>query len=317
MDLPDISGISDGLKASAKDDIQEQSSSRQPTPSCNVGISISDSPDIDGLGFTEFHLQDVMVEIARYLLVNNCKLIYGGDLRKGGFTYIFSELAKLYSTPQNYDTFRVANYFAWPIHINLSRVDDSEFKASNIQVVKLPPPQGILVDPDTFTKPDTNDNKVIWAKSLSNMRQTITETSQARILIGGQISNFMGIIPGLVEEALYAIRGKQPLYLCGAFGGATKATLDALVNGASRQFLSEDFQLKNTDYREFYNYWNETENIKIDYSSLVKEFSDYGIGGLSYSNGLNKDENIRLANTQHIPEMDYLIIKGMRNIKLI
>jgi hypothetical protein len=316
MDTPDISGISEGLKTSTKANIEEQSSENQVKASCIVGISISDSPDLDSLGFTDLHVQDAMVEIARYLLVNNCKLIYGGDLRKGGFTFIFSELAKLYSNAKNYDSFRVANYFAWPIHINLSRVDDSEFKANNIQVVKLPPPKDISIEPDVFLKPDNLNNKIIWAKSLTSMRLTITETSQARILIGGQVMNYMGIVPGLVEEAIYSIRKMQPLYLCGAFGGATKAIIDAVFNGNSHH-LTDDFQSKNQLYKDFYDHWNSTEAQKINYPALTKEFNDFGINGLSSGNGLTEDENKRLAKTPHIPEMIYLIVKGLKIRKLI
>lgn len=316
MDTPDISGVSAGIKESIKANIEEKLNEEQLLPSCTVGISISDSPDLDILGFTNLHVQDAMVEIARYLLVNNCKLIYGGDLRIGGFTYIFSELAKQYSTPKNYDSFMVANYFAWPIHLNLSRLDDSEFKASNIQVEKLPPPSSIAVDANVFIKPESLPQKVIWAKSLTYMRNTITEATQARILVGGQIMKYMGIVPGLIEETLYSIRKKQALYLCGAFGGATKAAIDAIVSGNSLS-LTLDFQFQNDLYKDFYNHWNGTENEKIDYTEIVKEFSNYGIKELSLNNGLSEDENMRLFNTPHIPEMIYLILKGLKIKKLL
>jgi hypothetical protein len=316
MDTPDISGVSEGIKNSAKANIDEQTADKEVLPACTIGISISDSPDLDSLGFTNLHVQDTMVEITRYLLVNNCNLIYGGDLRKDGFTYIFSELAKQYSNPKNYDTFRVANYFAWPIHINLSRVDDSEFKANNIQVVKLPPPQGFSIAPNIFIKPDNLQNKVIWAKSLSEMRQTIAQSSNGRILIGGQVMNYMGIIPGLVEEALNSIRSNQPLYLCGAFGGATKEIINAIFSG-NTQYLTDDFQFTNEMYKSFYTHWNETETIKINYPELIKEFHDFGITRLSAGNGLNEEENQRLALTQHIPEMIYLVMKGLKTKMLL
>ena len=264
MEAPDISGISEGIKNSTKANIEEQKTEKQVKPSCSVGISISDSPDLDRLGFNYLHIEDAMVEVARYLLANNFKLVYGGDLRKGGFTFIFSELAKQYSTSTNYNSFRVVNYFAWPVHINLLRIDDSEFKANNIQVVKLPPPKDVNVDPDNFIKPENLTDKVIWAKSLTYLRHVITETSEARILMGGQVRDYFGIVPGLVEEAIYSMRRKkQALYLCGTFGGATKAIIDGIMM-QNNDALSIEFQRQNKSYKEFYNYWNATKFIKLN-----------------------------------------------------
>ncbi len=311
MDNTDISGVSEGIKESIKANIEEKSQEEELLPNCNIGISISDSQDLDILGFTNLHIQDAMVEMARYLLVNNCKLIYGGDLRNGGFTYIFSELAKLYSTPKNYDSFRVANYFAWPIHINLSRLDDSEFKASNIQVVKLSPPPEITVNDKLFIKPDSIDNRVIWSKSLSYMRTEIIKNTQARIFLGGQVSNYKGIMPGLLEEFITSIREKQPVYLCGAFGGATKAISEALIN-KNVETLTEEFQFKNSSYKELLTYWNNNEANKIDYSIISQEIKDLGILKFSKLNGLSENDNLRLFVTPHIPEIIFLILKGLK-----
>ncbi len=316
MDTPDISGVSPGIKESIKANIEEKLNEEKSTPTSTIGISISDSLDLDSLGFTNLHVQDAMVEIARYLLVNNCKLAYGGDLRTGGFTYIFSELANQYSTPKNYDSFRVFNYFAWPIHLNLSRLDDSEFKASNIKIEKLPPPPNIIVDASVFIKPDNLPEKIIWAKSLTYMRHIITNGTQARILIGGQVMKYMGIVPGLVEEAVYSIRKKQALFLCGAFGGATKVVINAILN-IDNATLTSEFQCQNDAYNDFYNYWNSTETEKISYSEISKEFSNYGVKELSANNGLSIDENMRLFSTPHIPEMIYLILKGLKIKKML
>jgi hypothetical protein len=54
-----------------------------------IGISISNSPDLMKNGFSSTHLNDAIVEFARYFLVHGVKLAYGGDLREGGFTEVF------------------------------------------------------------------------------------------------------------------------------------------------------------------------------------------------------------------------------------
>ena len=316
MNTPDISGVSEGIAQSVKENLEEERAKEESVASCTIGISISESTDTDALGFTNLHVQDAMVEITRYLLVNNCKLIYGGDLRRGGYTFIFSELAKLYSKPENYHSFRIANYFAWPIHLNMLRSDDSEFKANNIQIEKLPLPDGIDVDPAIFIKPDTIPHKIIWAKSLSNMRKIITENSQARVIMGGQIKNYMGKIPGVVEEAILSVRQKKPVYICGAFGGGAKTIVEAICQGKSHS-LSDEFQNQDAEYFNFQTEWNKTEVDKISFEQINKEFSDLGIKGLSDANGLSEVDNMRLFGTPHITEMVYLILKGLKAKKII
>ena len=61
MDTPDISGVSEGIKESIKANIEEKLQEEELLPTCNVGISISDSQDLDILGFTNLHIQDAMV----------------------------------------------------------------------------------------------------------------------------------------------------------------------------------------------------------------------------------------------------------------
>jgi hypothetical protein len=57
-----------------------------------VAISTSESPDMPALGLSDEHLRDAMAEIARHLLALGARLIYGGDLRSGGFSRLLFEL---------------------------------------------------------------------------------------------------------------------------------------------------------------------------------------------------------------------------------
>ena len=60
----------------------------------NIAISVSDSEDIEVLGFSKIHQEDMVLEITRYLIINGATLIYGGDLRAQGYTFLFSEINK-------------------------------------------------------------------------------------------------------------------------------------------------------------------------------------------------------------------------------
>lgn len=62
----------------------------------NVAISISESPDSSILGIGKAMFEDLSVELARHLLISGAHLVYGGDLRQGGFTEMFKDLAYQY-----------------------------------------------------------------------------------------------------------------------------------------------------------------------------------------------------------------------------
>ena len=58
-----------------------------------IGISVSDSPDLSRLGFTETHIRLAVGEIARAVFVAGGRLAYGGHLEPKGFTaFLMREL---------------------------------------------------------------------------------------------------------------------------------------------------------------------------------------------------------------------------------
>ena len=61
-----------------------------------------------------------------------------------------------------------------------------------------------------------------WASSLTAMRRVQTEAIDARIVLGGRVTNFKGRMPGIAEEAEFALKSNQPLYLLGGFGGCAR-----------------------------------------------------------------------------------------------
>ena len=89
-----ISGVSADVSASIKKDISSKEvDSTKLLYNRKLAISISESEDLEYLGFSINHMQDAMVEFARHALIQGAQLIYGGDLRKDGFTLILSDLS--------------------------------------------------------------------------------------------------------------------------------------------------------------------------------------------------------------------------------
>src|SRR5690349_2314197 len=84
-----------------------------------VGISISESEDISKLGYGNAHLIDAKIEIAKFLLSSRITLMYGGDLRKDGFTKMLFELVESYTLDYEDHNYLV-NYLGWPIDYTLT-----------------------------------------------------------------------------------------------------------------------------------------------------------------------------------------------------
>jgi hypothetical protein len=286
-----------------------------------VGISISNSPDLAlrGFGLPKFanekeappsaHLRDAMGEFARFLLAAGTTLAYGGDLRADGFTETLFELVAAYRSMSGEETPPVQSYLAWPLHLDLSKEQESDWSGL-VEFHRIPLPTDLGLDPALKVAPTTPENRVAWARSLTAMRQRMNAEIHARLLMGGQTRG-LGKYPGLAEEALLAMRARKPVYLIGAFGGCADAVIEAL-RGRKPAVLTFDYQAADTVVRagaELYNAKIPAGGEPIDYPALTAEFETAGIAGLN--NGLDPDENEQLFTTTHLPEMIALVLRGL------
>jgi hypothetical protein len=289
-----------------------------------VGISISNSPDLALRGFglpklasekeapPSAHLRDAMVEFARFLLAAGTTLAYGGDLRAGGFSEVLFELVAAYRSMSGEETAPVQSYLAWPLHLDLSKEQESDWTGL-VEFHRIPLPTDLGLDPAAKIPPATSENRLAWARSLTAMRQRMNTEIHARLLMGGQTRG-LGKYPGLAEEALLALRTRKPVYLIGAFGGCAQAVIEAL-RGRKPAALTLDYQAADPVARtaiELYNAKLPSGGESIDYSALTAEFETTGIVGLN--NGLDADENERLFTTTHLPEMIALVLRGLSRL---
>lgn len=67
------------------------------------------------------------------------------------------------------------------------------------------------------TKPNLTREKDSWSAQSRAARET-----GCRICLGGKMTGYEGIEPGVIEEARFALEFDKPLYLMGGFGGATR-----------------------------------------------------------------------------------------------
>ena len=200
----------------------------------NIAISISEPHDLTSLGYTIDHLNMLMLELARYLLIENNTLLYGGDLgykKEFNFTQLLVEIQASFNYAQS-SKYRVINYAVKPFSKNINLAlknkyrDEIDFQEHGIDC--------------------SFDNVDIITQNLSSMRKRVTDDMNMKISVGGKIIGFAGFYPGILEEVYLAVKADKPTYLIGAFGGITKKIID-LIQGKEVKELTFEYQKKNTE----------------------------------------------------------------------
>lgn len=280
----------------------------------NIAISISDSPEIDALGFSFQHQKNLIIELTRALIIHGSTLIYGGDLRQHGYTRLFSELVYQYRPSDEVDKLFFKNFFSFPIYLKLEESDELDFKKNGVEPIKVSPPKSLKIDDSKHYDPSTKENLFIWSESLSKMRDEMHSNTNARIFTGGSIDNFKGKYPGLLEEALLSLKNDIPVYFIGVFGGITNRIIEALKGKKPKELTIKWQSEQNENYEEFVNHYNSKKSEdKIDYKECVKFLNEYTLEKLSDNNGLSVEENKRLFSSIHTSEIIFLIMKGLTN----
>lgn len=282
-----------------------------------IGLSASASEDLEALGMNQAVLGLAYVELARHLLAHGACLAYGGDLRQAGYTQQLFDLVRTYELPGLDSGERVTSYLSWPIHLELG--DDDRIDLLDIATLVEMPLDAALqahfgLDAGRYLPPDSNDNRHVWAHCLTAMRQQMTDHIDARIVLGGQSTRFLGRYPGIAEEALLAVDAGMPTYVLGGFGGCA-ADLATTLGGAEAERLTGRFQFNASpqakDNRALRDAWAAYDSrVPIDYEALTSQFADRGIAALG--NGLSTTENQVLFRTDDIDEIIALVLRGLR-----
>ena len=148
------------------------------------------------------------------------------------------------------------------------------------------------------------------------MREKITELAQARLVIGGKLANFSGVIPGVVEEAYLSLKGGKPLFLVGGFGGAARAVCDQL-RGLARQEFSETFSESTVkDYAA-------CKGLYASYAAPFESMQEIGAAialkaaephSRALNNGLDDQDNLELMQCKDAQRIVELVLKGLGRI---
>lgn len=284
-----------------------------------VGISISDAPSD---GFKENHLPPSQSlrfaqDLARHLLARSATLIYGGDLRKDGFTEFILDEAVALKSRLNTDNIHVENHLAWPIHKADKEIIAWRANYNAVMKTVEHDASGDIaseVDNDTFLPPSTPQNKYIWSRCLTDMRMISIESSDARICAGGKLSGYNGKMPGVLEEILIAIEKNKPVYLLGAFGGVVCDVCNVIRKEPYPDSLTEAWQVSHNDGYVDLQAIAATHGLHTDYGYVKTALEGVDLSVLSKNAGLDEATYLRLMVTPFVDECIHLIMQGLKGI---
>ena len=250
----------------------------------NIGISISESPDMRYFGLTDGHLKEAKAAFAIYLLSSGATLAYGGDLLDRGFTRLIFDLVLRYRPKEE----AVANYLAWPVHATMKGDDIRELDEALrgfARLILLALDGSRIPCKEHRTVPPSAVDGRTWCVGLTAMRKLMCDQTDARIVLGGTLDGYKGAMPSVVEETLLALAAKQPVFLVGGFGGCARAIAETL-GLVDRWAGSRDT-------------WDGREQLR-------------GRTAEELNNGLTLEENGLLAGTPDVDQAIRLVLTGLR-----
>lgn len=294
-----------------------------------LGISASSAGESENaqIGLSELHIEDAVRVFARQALAAGATLVYGGALAPGNLTEALFEMIGAYNKGGLVAFPRLVNYTPWPWHQEV----DVQWLASRrrmLDVIACDPP----LDAKEFGADDgpghvgrlkqTPDGRYALARGLSAMREIIARNTEARVVLGGKLSGFAGLMPGIVEEVLLAIRRRQPLFIAGGFGGAAHLVADAIEGRRPAQLRRQYQESMEQPYLETLRLYEQrrkqSPNLDLpdmDYTAAASELEKYGVQGLAATNGLTEKENHELFTTGSVDAAVYLTMKGLSAIQ--
>jgi len=212
----------------------------------DVGLSVSDSADLDRLGLTVRHADITVGEVARAVLVGGGTLTYGGWIKPSSFTDLLMHEVRRYGTRAGSVTFCLA----LPQHRRLTlselRNYDRGLGAAGRLLYLDADGSPIRANLGRVEAAETLEDPEVLGASYTGLRRYMAQHTNARVIVGGQLSGFQGVMPGVIEEAITSVAAEQPLYVCGGFGGAGAAIVDAL-DMADMSWLPPDMPLHGAD----------------------------------------------------------------------
>lgn len=332
-------------------------------PLRNKVIAISTSycnDDLASIGALEQHQDEALIHLLRPLLRLGADLSYGGippttasETQPSTIRNITSALLRLVSeerpeeqTGANHDPGPsprgplLFNVCAWPGYLQVSAQDEAAW-INSYRILRFTPERAGLppwagrtptkdeVPPPGYRRYVARVTSALRAQQGKGYDFRLPGGQQYKmrpavfVFIGGRLSGFSGIMPGIMEEFLLAARTRKPIFLFGGMGGASgvlaralctrgkmprpkKLTLDYYRDQASsrkqdalKPLLDELERGDPKPKQRFDELW-----------SLIQEHRHGDLGRL-FKNGLSDSENRKLIRTLNTSEAVSLAWQGI------
>lgn len=144
------------------------------------------------------------------------------------------------------------------------------------------------------------------------MRKISIESSDIRIFAGGKFENYLGKMPGVLEEFLIAIKENKPIFLIGGLGGLTQKLCSSIKNKCLAEEFTEEWQISHNNAYQDLQKIALKYNHHANYEEIKSEIENISITELAQRVGLTPQEYERLMITPFIDESVHLILKGTK-----
>lgn len=299
---------------------------QRPLAGFVVNVSVSESDDSQDRGFPSWQVNRMTLQLVAALFGQGASLVFGHDWREDGVMEAVHGFARQVQAPipveqSEEDTgFRplLQNILPWPDSPTLTDRDLERLTATlRVSSAGLPVELADMVGRVGIADRDSDAYLYVRARALTFLRHRLNEISNARLCIGGRRTRAQGRYPGIVEEALLAVRENKPLYLSGLLGGATEQVIAALNRGE----MPEDFCPASNVTRLYEQPpIRETspetrDDRELNSAAIWREFGEAGYEGLSRNNGLTAEENRELHHTRVLDQVVELVLIGISRVR--
>jgi SLOG cluster2/TIR domain len=321
-------------------------------------VSVGNAGDIIQGGFGDEHNKELLVRLLRPIFRRQVSLLYGGAMPTGqrdtspwenplNFTGVFLDLllSERSTTTTQSPSSRLYNLSHWP---NSSVVTESlvaQWTDICSFVVFNQESAGIdrsLWQTQVDEKTPTAQQLANQARCLTVMRkqacakiegilpdkpsvgkQEFALQTLAHLFLGGRTAQAAGIIPGVLEEILYAFDAKKPVFIIGTGRGAAGLVARWLDHPPSTRpaELTVGHYLQEPKFRLIYEELGKlpadtTETADSAFDRLWKHVrsASNNLPAL-LNNGLNEKENRRLFSSEKYGEICELFWKGIDDLR--
>jgi hypothetical protein len=182
-----------------------------------IALSVSESSDLARLGLDSAHLELAVAELTRAIVFAGGTVVYGGRIDWGFTSIVLDEAERFGSSVGAFE-----HYVPYSEHSGVAH-DDLDGYARGLSVkarVRLIDAAGVAREVADASASSFARGEVDSTDALTAMRKVTSDVSDARVVLGGKVTGFVGAFPGVAEEAALTATQGKPLFIAGGFGGA-------------------------------------------------------------------------------------------------